>query len=239
MTESAAIVTPARSDQAGGGEKTRARKDFTERGWIFPTIGFVGRRVARLQPPVFNIGDDSRPQLNSVSQRQCVGMWRAFIRTRENMESAQDNLAAAAAVPVGKLKGALREGEVDGDSDHFGHRIIRRPPVENIFIPVLNSPGFRSGGGETGQRQRGCQYVFAETRVGIFGIEGIDEKRVTRLDGPGTRRRIKVRRMEHFMRNPTLAHGAREGLTGVDHVCTLYYKVLCVKKNAEAVVVNF
>ena len=76
----------------------------------------------------------------------------------------------------------LRESQMHRDPDDLRHRLERRPPVEQVFIPISNLPVRRRRRREAGQRQRRRQHVFAEAGVRIFGIEGIDQQRVARLD---------------------------------------------------------
>ena len=40
------------------------------------------------------------------------------------MESSEDHLGAAGAVPVGQFIGSVGEGQVDRNADHLGHRNI-------------------------------------------------------------------------------------------------------------------
>ena len=101
------------------------------------------------------------------------------------MEAAEDHFAAAAAVPIGKFEGAARECQVHRDADHFRQRVVRRAAEEQVFVPIFNAPGCGGRGGEADQCERGRQDVLSKTRVGIFGIEGVDQQRVARLDGIG------------------------------------------------------
>src|SRR6185437_14414031 len=76
-----------------------------------------------------------------------------------------------------EFEGAAGEGEVDGDADDFGEWAARGRPIEQVLVPIFDAPvgrGCSGGGGED---------VLTETRVGILGVEGVDEQGVTRLDG--------------------------------------------------------
>ena len=51
----------------------------------------------------------------------------------------------------------------------------RRPPIEQILVPVADLPMRGRGGRDARQSKRRREHMFAKARVGIFGIEGIDQ----------------------------------------------------------------
>jgi hypothetical protein len=79
---------------------------------------------------LLDVGEDSRPEPDAVSERKRVGVRGAFLRAGEDMQAAQDHLAAAVAIPAGEVEGAAGEGEVDRDADDFGERVGGRAAVE-------------------------------------------------------------------------------------------------------------
>src|SRR5580698_8455409 len=58
ITEAAAVVASAGSDEAGGGEKAVARKYFPARRRVGPIVAFVSRHVAALQRVCFDVAED-------------------------------------------------------------------------------------------------------------------------------------------------------------------------------------
>lgn len=133
----------------------------------------------------FDIGEDARPELHAIAKSECIGVWGAFFRTREHMEAPEDHLAAAGTKPVGELEGAAGEGEMDGNADDFGHGVDGRSAVEQVFVPVAETPMWRRGCGEASEGESGCEDVLAEAGIGVFRVEGIDQQGIARLDGCG------------------------------------------------------
>src|SRR5262245_41288349 len=74
IAESAAIVTTTRGDEAGRGEETAPRKNRSPRRRVVGVFILVRGYVTRLKTPVFDITHNARPQLDSITQRQRVGV---------------------------------------------------------------------------------------------------------------------------------------------------------------------
>ena len=122
------------------------------------------------------------PELHAVAERERVGVRRAFVRARKNVQPSENHLRAPSAIPVRQFIGPPRESQMHGDADDLRHRPKWRSSIEKILVPVVNAPMFRRGGGETGQGERWREHVLAEAGIRILGIEGVDQERVVRLD---------------------------------------------------------
>jgi hypothetical protein len=153
-----------------------------------------------LQPSGFDVGENARPELDTITDSERVGVWGAFIGAGEHVQAAKDYFAASAAIPVGKIEGSAGEGEVDADADHFGHGIEGRASIEQVLIPVGDGPMVGSGGGKAGEGEGRGQHVLPEARVLVFGVEGVDEERRVGLDGSCAEGH-EARRVEHFARD--------------------------------------
>src|SRR5581483_7976891 len=168
IAEATAVVATARRDQAGGGEEAGSRQKVAARSWILPVVGFVIRCIAGLQLPCFNIGQDARPELDTVAQRKGVGMRRALVRAGEHVQASEYDRTSAVSIPAGKLKRAAREGEVHRDADDFRQRVAGRAAVEQVFVPVLDAPVSGRDRREAGERERWRQNVLAEAGVRVL-----------------------------------------------------------------------
>src|ERR1051325_2009913 len=82
IAEAAAVVAPAGSDQAGGGKKPAAGDDRAPRRWVVAIIVLIRGYVARLQAALLDVVQDSRPELDSIAEREGVRMRRAFFGAR-------------------------------------------------------------------------------------------------------------------------------------------------------------
>ena len=91
---------------------------------------------------------------------------------------------------------------MDGNADDFRHGVVGRTAVEEVFVPVADLPVRGGGGGEAGEGKSWGENVLAEAGVGILGVEGVDEKRVTGRDGGGAGRGVERRRVRHGGWNP-------------------------------------
>src|SRR5580658_5643092 len=152
-------------------------------------------------------------------------MRRAFVGTGQHMQPAEDYFRAARAIPVGQLVSPARKREMDRDSHDLRHGMKRRTAIEQVFIPVLDSPVRRRGRGKAGQRQSRCEYVLAEAGIRVFGVERINQQCVVRLDSVCGLAGIESRSGCHFRRDPALLDEVQEGFVGCGHACTLQYKV--------------
>jgi hypothetical protein len=128
------------------------------------------------------------------------------------VQAAEHDLAAAAAIPARQVEGAVGESQVDSDADDFGQGRTRRRAVEEVLVPVTNLPVRRGGGGEAGQGESGGEDMLAEAGIRIFPIEGIDQKRVARLDRAGWERGVQPRRAGHIVGAPAGMHSIIEVL---------------------------
>ncbi len=118
------------------------------------------------------------------------------------MQSAQHNLAPAAPIPPRQLERSVGKRQMHGDPNYLGNGGKRRPPDEQIFVPILHFPVLRRGCGKAGQSECWSKHVLAKTRIGIFGIERINEQRRLFLDRPRFGRRVEIRRLRHVRRTP-------------------------------------
>src|SRR3954470_13411166 len=109
-------------------------------------------------------------------------MWSAFLRTREYMQPAEDYFASALSIPVSQFVSTSRERQMHSNADSLRQRFIRRPAMQQIFIPIPPPPVSRSGCREAAERQCWSQYMLTEASVRILGIKRIDEQGVSRFD---------------------------------------------------------
>src|SRR6266576_153635 len=122
------------------------------------------------------------------------------------MKSSKHHFRAARSVPTGKFVGTLCEGQMHGDTDNFWHGLTWRAPVQQIFVPVLNTPVIGRGGGEAAHSQTGSEHVLAKTGVWILRVEGIDQQRVVRFNGRPGGSGVEQRSMSHLSGNPARAN---------------------------------
>ena len=146
-----------------------------------------------------------------------VRVRRALLGTRQHVQSAQHDLASAPAVPLRQFEGPLGERQVDRDPHHLGHRRKRRPPVEQVLVPIPNLPVCRRRRRETGQSERRRKHVLAEARVRIFRVERIDQQGISRPYGSGGEGGIEKRRAAHFSRAPEAFCRMDDGLSRKIH----------------------
>ena len=140
IAEAAAVVAPARRDQAGGREETPPRQNRPARGRILAIVVLVSRHVARLQPPGFNVAQDARPKLHAIAERQRIGMRRTLLGTRQHVQSAQHHLAPAPRYHRAKFKRPLRERQMHRDPHNFRHGLAGRRPRQQVLVPILQTP---------------------------------------------------------------------------------------------------
>src|SRR5690349_9272694 len=150
-----------------------------------------------------HIRQDARPKLYAIAYGERVGMRSTLVGTRQHVQSTQDDLAPAAAVPMSKVERPPGESQMDGNSHDFRQGPKGRPSVKQVFVPISNLPVFRRGRREGGESEGRSKHVFAEARMRVFRIEGIDQQCITRLYGSGRGRGVKERRPGHFGWTPT------------------------------------
>src|ERR1700750_2422015 len=109
-------------------------------------------------------------------------MRRALFGTGQHVQTAEDDLTAAAAIPAGQFVSPFGKGAGGGDSDDFWHGRKRRAAVEKVFIPVFHVPVRGGRRCETGEAECWGEDMFAEAGVGVLRIKGIDQEGVARLD---------------------------------------------------------
>ena len=217
IAEAAAVVASAGGDEAGRREKAAARKNRAPRRRIVAVVVFILGDVARLQVSGFHVAKNARPELHAVAQRERIGVRRAFVGARQHVQSAEDHLRAASAVPVGKFVGPACKGQMHRDADHLRQGLEWRTAIEQVLVPVFDAPMRGRRGGKAGQRERRREHVLAEAGIGVLGIERIDQEGVAPLDESARLVRIERGRGRHFAGNPALRDGAKERLVGVDH----------------------
>ena len=133
------------------------------------------------------------------------------------MQSTENDLRSAGAIPIGQFVGAPGKGQVHGDANDLGHGIVRRPSMQQVLVPIFDAPVGGRGGGEAGQGQSRSQHVLAKAGVGILGIEGVDQQSVAALHESTVLRVIENGCMQHFRWDPPLGEGADEGFLAVTH----------------------
>src|SRR5271157_5787664 len=219
IAEAAAVVASAGGDQTGGGEKTAARKKRTAGRRITAVVVLVGGDIARLQVVFLYVMEDARPQLHSIAEREGVGMRRAFLGTRQNVQPAEDYLRSPGTIPIRQLVGAAGKRQMYRDSYDLRHRPKWRPSVEQILVPILDAPVCGSRRGKAGQGKGRREHVLAEARIRVLGIEGIDQQGIvpldTLLDDARVDRLAALAGIErgsggHFTGNPALQDGTDE-----------------------------
>ncbi len=156
-------------------------------------------------------------------------MRRALLGTRQHVQAAQHHLASAAPVPLRQFERPPRESQVDRDPHHLRHRRERRPPVQQVLVPIPNLPVLRCRSGETRQRKRRREHVLSKARVRVLWIERIDQQRIPRLLPAPARRGVQDWRTCHLGRAPLASRRPQPRLVGCNHGVTLHYKVLHVK----------
>ena len=234
ITKAAAIVTAARGNQAGSGQEALPRKNRSAGRRVLAIVSLVGGRVFRLQAALFHVRQDPRPKLHAIADGKRVRVRRTLFGAREDMQAAQHDLTSAAPVPLREFERSLGEGQMDGDAHHLRHGRKRRPPIEQILVPILELPVLRCRRREAGQRERWRQHVLPKTRVGVFRVEGIDQQRIARLYRSCERCGVEEGRLRHLGRAPSAPRRHHPRLVSSSHAVTLYHKVLAVKMNRFA-----
>src|SRR3981081_934130 len=120
------------------------------------------------------------------------------------------------------------------DAHDLRHRTKWRAPVEQVFVPIFDSPILGRGSGEAGESQTRRQHMLAETGICVFGIKRIDQQGIVRLDAASGFVPVKRRVSGHLPRNPTLLKYAKKRFVRRDHRYTLYYKVLLVNNKRRS-----
>src|SRR5580658_2965534 len=158
-----------------------------------------------------DIRQDARPELDAIADGERIGVRGTLFRTRQHMQPSQDDLASAASVPVRKLEGALREGQVDGNPNKLRHGPKGWPAVQQVFVPISYVPVFGSRRGKASESEGGSEHVFAEAGVRVFRIEGIDQKGEAWLERSRGCSGIEERRAGHLRRKPKGTSGLEKG----------------------------
>ena len=205
------------SDETGCRQETASRQNRSSWRRIVSIVILISRHISRLESSVFQIAQDARPELDTVAQRQGVGMGRAFLRTRENVKSTEDHFCTPRPVPICELIGAAGKRQMHRDSDNLRHRVTRWTSVQKVLIPIFDPPVVGCCCSKTGERESGCEDVFAEAGVGVFCVEGVDEQRIPRVDGPGLMFGGQRGCRRHFLWNPTWVNPGPERLVEADH----------------------
>ena len=78
--------------------------------------------------------------MNSIADCDRVGIPQRFLRTRQNVEPAQDNATALLAIPICELVGTSGEGEMHRDPNYMRYGISRWRTLEKVFVPVADLP---------------------------------------------------------------------------------------------------
>src|SRR5258707_11095658 len=109
-------------------------------------------------------------------------MWRAFVRTGENMQPSEDHPGTSGPVPIRKFIGSPRKRQMHRDAHNLRHRTKWRAAIEEVLVEIVNPPMFRRGRSNAGQGKRGSEYMLAETCIRVLGIKRVDQQRKLRLD---------------------------------------------------------
>lgn len=134
-------MAAARGDQAGRRQELAAGEDVAPRrrivliGWLA-----VAPFVPRLQPAKLGVAQDASPKLNPLSDRKRVGMNRAVVRGGQDVESAENDLGSALAIPACEGKGPSSERQVNRDPHDLRERVHRRRSLEEVLVPVRGGP---------------------------------------------------------------------------------------------------
>src|SRR5262249_48279487 len=98
IAKPAAIVTAPGRDQTGGGQETLARQEGPRRRRISPVVTFIGCLVPRPQAACLEVRQNSRPKRYAIAYGERVRVRSALAGTGQDMQAAQDYLAAAGPV---------------------------------------------------------------------------------------------------------------------------------------------
>src|SRR5205823_5659803 len=104
ITKAASVVTTAGGNQTGSSEKALSRQNRSSWRRVLAIIALIGCRVFRPQTAGLHVRQNPRPKLHAIAYGKRVGMWCTFCGTRQHVQSAQHDLASAAAVPLRELK---------------------------------------------------------------------------------------------------------------------------------------
>lgn len=99
VAEAAAAMTAAGSDKAGCREEAFAGQDRAAGRRILPVVVIEVGVVTGAETSRFDIGQDGGPELHTVADGKGIRMRRAFIGAGNDMQAAEDHLAAAGALP--------------------------------------------------------------------------------------------------------------------------------------------
>ncbi len=188
VAEAAAVVAAARRDEARRREEARVREQVAARGRVVAVRARVVSAVDGSQRARVDVAEERAPDLHALADDERVGVRRALLRARDDVQAAEDDLRAAFAVPARECEGAPGEGQVDGDADDLREGVGGRRALQEVLVPVADGPLGRRRGRDARQRERRGQHVLAEAGVRVLGVEGVDEQRVSRR----RRRRAQV-----------------------------------------------
>src|SRR5262245_22861440 len=125
-----------------GGDQTRccqelaSRQEITARSRILTVRARVTSFVTGSKGTGFNVTKDLAPELHALTDSKCVCMRRTFLRARQDMQAAKNDLCATLAIPARQLEGAFGEGKVNAYADNLRKRIRGRRPLQQVFVPV-------------------------------------------------------------------------------------------------------
>ena len=170
-------MASARSDDARCSQKISARQNSPPCRRILAIRSRVTARVPRFQCATLNVPQNSRPNLYPLPHGQSIGVRRAFLRTRKNVQPAQDHFRPATPKPPRQFERALCEGQMHRDSNHLRKRFNWRQSLQQVLIPIAHFPIFWRRPRNTRQRQRRRQHMLPKAGVRIFRIKWINQKR--------------------------------------------------------------
>ena len=196
-------MTTAGGNQAGRREKAPSRQNRSPGRGVLAIVALIGRDVFRLQAARLHVRQNPRPELHAVAQGKRVRIWRTLFRTRQHVQSAQHDLASAAAIPLRQLECPPRERQMHRDPNDLGHGRKGRPSVQQVFVPIADLPVFGCGRREAGQSEGRGEHVLAEAGVWILRIERIDQERIARPHRARRNCSIQKWRPSHFGRAPS------------------------------------
>jgi hypothetical protein len=100
-------------------------------GWRIFAIGSkVAPDITLFELAFFSVVKYTGPQLHPFPYGQCVGIGRCLIWATEDMKSSEHHLGSTPPIPLSKLIGASRKGEMNSNSHQGWKWIEGRRPLE-------------------------------------------------------------------------------------------------------------
>ncbi len=140
VAEPTAIVAAACGDEAGRREEPASRKNPPARRRIEPVGTAICRDVTVFQCPSLKVAQDLGPELNTITDRDHIGVRSNVLRTAQHVQPSKHNHCTSLAKPASELVSPAGKRQVHRDAHDGRERVRRWRPLQQVLVPIADVP---------------------------------------------------------------------------------------------------